>query len=255
MFEEILSRAPAGITSTTIEELDALRLRGANAAPGTLEFGDCPICHNKGYVLSKENGSLIARDCSCMVKRRNARRVKESGLEDILNRYTFQSYESAEEWQKDALRKALRFASAPDKWFIIVGTPGTGKTHLCTAICGDLMARGKDVVYMIWREEAPRLKALVNKRDEYERRMNVLKDCDCLYIDDFWKGGNVTEADVNLAFEIINARYIGANKQTIISGEKTIEEIFSIDEAIGSRIYERSPGFRVKTMGRNRRML
>ena len=74
-----------------------------------------------------------------------------------------------------------------------------------------------------------------------------------LYIDDMYKTGKgqqPTVGDVNLAFEIINARYNDTGKVTIISSERTVEEMLDIDEAVGSRIYERSKGNYLNLYGR-----
>ena len=46
--------------------------------------------------------------------------------------------------------------------------------------------------------------------------------------------------DVNLAFEIINARYNTSGLITLISSERTLDELMRIDEATASRIYERT---------------
>lgn len=67
-------------------------------------------------------------------------------------------------------------------------------------------------------------------------------------VDDFLKG-NVTEADRNIAFEILNARYIKPECATIISSERTIGQILDWDEAIGSRIAERAKGFTMSVTG------
>lgn len=75
--------------------------------------------------------------------------------------------------------------------------------------------------------------------------MHELKMVYVFYIDDFIKE-TVTDADINIAFELLNARYNDHEKLTIISTEK------SIDEALGSRIYERST-HRFKTLDVNRR--
>jgi DNA replication protein DnaC len=78
---------------------------------------------------------------------------------------------------------------------------------------------------------------------QYNEDIHFYKTVDVLYIDDLFKTGRgvgkkaqmPTEADINLAFEIINSRSI-QRKPTIISSESTIYEILNIDEAIGSRI-------------------
>ena len=57
------------------------------------------------------------------------------------------------------------------------------------------------------------------------------------------KGKVPTSADINIAFEILNARYQDPTKITILSSERIIRELMSIDEAIASRIYQMSQGF------------
>ena len=74
-----------------------------------------------------------------------------------------------------------------------------------------------------------------------------------LYIDDLFKG-NVTGADLNLAFQLINARYNDRKLITILSSELTLSEIIEQDEALGGRIYERARGFVLAAPNRNRRL-
>lgn len=239
-----------GISHTQLAEMKA---NVYNERQGDLGEFDCPICRNKGYVAFVSDDVVKTRECECAAKRRSLKRIRQSGLKDLLATYTFDSFETPKAWMKTAKRTAMDYLTKDDGWFVITGTPGTGKTHLCTAICGELINAGKEVRYMLWREEAPRLKAMVNDREEYEHRMNGYKKVDVLYIDDFLKG-NVTEADINLAFELLNSRYNTKRLQTVISSEKTIEQMLDIDEAIGSRIYERSKGSAIKTPAENWRL-
>ena len=70
-----------------------------------------------------------------------------------------------------------------------------------------------------------------------------------LYIDDFLKtrhGALPTDGDINLAFEIINARYNNRALRTIFSGERGLNEIMELDEALGSRIYQRCGKYKLK---------
>ena len=60
-------------------------------------------------------------------------------------------------------------------------------------------------------------------------------------------------ADINIAFEILNARYQDKDLITIISSEKVIKELLTIDEAIGSRIYEMTGDYCVQ-LNNNERM-
>lgn len=211
---------------------------------GNLTGCDCPDCLNRGFFFDvNENGYRFNRECKCMTTRRNAWRIEKSGLSDLMKRYTFDKWKAAEPWQESIAQKAKSFAENPDGWLAVCGKSGTGKTHICTAVCGELMKNGKSVRYMLWREAGTKIKTAIKEPDEYARLVDPLKMVKVLYIDDLFKTGKgqmPTTADVNLAFEIINHRYNTEGLITIVSSEMTMEEIMDVDEAVGSRIYERA---------------
>ena len=138
-------------------------------------------------------------------------------------------------------------------------TGNSGKTHICTAIAGHYIKAGKEVKYMLWCEEAKKLKALVNDKS-YQDLIRIYKTVDVLYIDDFLKvksGESPTPADINLAFEIINHRLIENNKITIISSEKKLDELMEYDEATMSRIYQKTGVYKLninKDISKNYRL-
>lgn len=84
-------------------------------------------------------------------------------------------------------------------------------------------------------------------KTSYNERLEELKNCKILFIDDLFKT-NPSLADIKNCFTIINYRYNLARSNadekfiTIISSEKTIAEITKLDEAIGTRIYELANG-------------
>ena len=251
-FEETeAKRSPNGGSSPKTAYIEHQRWRAAqfNKNPGNLTGYDCPECLNRGFSYkADEAGHLISVTCRCMTVRNNKRRMEQSGLSDLLSRYTFEAWRSETEWQRELAECAKRFAADPDGWFTVSGRPGTGKTHICTAICGELMKKGFDVRYMLWRDAATTLKAnSTNDAAAYAREIEPLKTVRCLYIDDFFKTGGQrppTVMDVNLAFEIINARYNSTGLITIVSSERSLDELMRIDEAVASRIYERTKAHR-----------
>lgn len=230
------------ITTTNEETLAEYGLDGVN----------CDICGNKGQLAYYRNGILYSKPCMCMAKRRSFRRIQRSGMADMFSRYTFDNYKTVDEDRKRIKVMAGKFAMDDSGWFYIAGQSGSGKTHICTAICSALVEGSKDVYYMAWRDESRNLKGLMNT-DEVDEPLRKLKKVAVLYIDDFLKGG-VSEADIRLAFEIINARYNDSSLRTIISSEMTIEEVLEMDEALGSRIYERSKGYTIKAPNENYRL-
>lgn len=228
--------------STTTESLEDYDLGGI----------DCELCNNTGHIVYRKDGMDFVKECECMNRRRSMRRIRKSGMEDLLKRYTFAAYETSDAERFNLKKKAVMFSETDTGWLYIAGQSGSGKTHLCTAICSRLMERGKNVYYMKWRDESRQLKALMNT-DEIDLMLTKLKKISVLYIDDFFKGGS-NDADVRIAFEILNSRYNDSNLRTIISSEYTLSDICQIDEALGSRIYERSKGYRLKAPSENWRL-
>lgn len=240
-----LSRAGGqNLLSMTLMEMEQWRADELNKRPGTLTDFDCPDCMNRGCFYHVDDaGCLYSEECACMVKRRSIRRMRRSGLGEMLGRYTLERWSEEEPWQRRAAQMVRQYAENPDGWFVMAGCVGAGKTHLCTALCSLLMERGMDVRYMLWRDICVRAKAVVNDEEEYQSIVRPLKQVKVLYIDDLFKtkkGQEPSVGDVNLAFEIINARYNDRNLLTVISTEYTAENLVSVDEAVGSRIYERS---------------
>lgn len=238
-------QVPEGLDLTQIPPRTAAeRVNESEGELNLFDGIDCPICKNKGYIA--EGADLFAftvKDCVCKAKRRARAMAQESGLTDLFARCTFENFTTPDEWTMklgEAAQDYLR-RRADGKWFFVSGRPGTGKTHVCVAICSRLIKAGQQTRFMAWREDAPALKAAINEED-YAARFREFADVDVLYIDDFFKG-KVTEADINLAFSLINARYNSRSKRTIISSELPLREIAKLDEAISSRIYERAKGF------------
>ena len=171
-------------------------------------------------------------------------------MADVIERYTFESFKTKEEWQKRLKASAEKFTENPGNWFYVGGQSGCGKTHICTAIVKTLMEKGFESKYIIWTEEITKLKANKNKDEEYRQLIEPIETAKVLYIDDFLKlpsGARSipTQSDIMTAFEIINYRYNNRGRLiTIISSEHTVEDLLYFDEALGSRIYETSKGSR-----------
>lgn len=194
----------------------------------------------------EENGALRFQRCKCQSIRDAIGAMDRSGIPpDALAACTWENWKTPENWQRRALTMAQDYvqqiAAGDPSWFIICGTPGCGKTTLCTTIFRAIVEGGKPGLYVSWREFARRAKAVGNDRDDFREETEPLKNTPLLYLDDFWKG-EIRPADVHLAFELINARYI-SKKPTILSSENTLEAILRGDEAIGSRLFEMAGGY------------
>lgn len=240
--------------SMTAIERERWMAEKANQSPGHLGGYDCRDCLNRGYFIRVDDqGCRYTQECQCMARRRSEQNMAESGLSELLRRYTMETWEPRESWQKRAANMVYDYAKNQDGWFFISGTPGTGKTHLCTALSGMLMERGMPARYVLWRDVATRATACINQADEYHAMVSPLKRVRVLYIDDLFKTGkgqSPTPGEIKFAFELINARYNDSRSLTIFSSERSINDILEIDEAIGSRIYQRAKNYYLDTTGR-----
>ena len=222
---------------------------------GTIE---CSECGNTGWInevvtLPSGYREIVSHECRCMKTRRSYRSMKKAGLAGVVDLYTFDRYKADTKLRRAVKDAAQKYTTTDEGWFFIGGQSGSGKTHICTAIVWDLVQRGSELLYMLWRDDGGRLKAGRNEREWFEEAIKKYRQIPLLYIDDFWKG-TVTEADINLAFEILNARYNDPSLRTVISSELSIEKILSIDEAVGGRIVERARGFICKAPEENFRL-
>lgn len=210
---------------------------------------ECPVCRDSGYILRvDENGYSYADPCKCRAIKDSRERLRRSGLAKEFKSKTFDNFMTFNNPQlEDAKRTVMKYAekfeemrNADANSLMLCGQVGAGKTHLGTACSVHLIDNGIPVIYMGYREEMTALKSKVTDKQAYTADMNRYKKAPVLFIDDFLKG-KVTEADVNVIYEIINYRY-NNNLPVIISTEKSLDAIMNFDEAIGSRLIEMCRG-------------
>lgn len=216
-----------------------------NANEGDLADGfDCNICKNKGVVFFVDNDIYIGtKPCECMQRREAIRSAKRSGAADLLKIHSFDKYEHGEKWQATIFDKAKTFAEHDSGLWFIGGQVGAGKTAISMSILNRLLERGKECRYFVWQNLVTELNRLQveNYGAEYEQGLDELAKIPVLYLDDFIRD-EPSKAEIKLAYRIINARYMatltGKKLLTLISSQRTLNEILTLDEAIGSRICE-----------------
>lgn len=237
-------------------ERKAQKLNEAVGYMDTVDGLECKKCLNRGDIavaVEDYNGGweVVHRPCKCMKVRNSIRQMQKSGLKNVIRDYTFDKFKDEDFWQQDLKRKAMEFSENTEgKWLFMGGQSGCGKTHLCTAVCRKFLLDGKEVRYMMWRDDIVKIKAVANDAETYAERINPLKTAEVLYIDDLFKTGRgrdgekqwPTGADINVAFEIFNYR-VANNLTTIISSECSIDDLLDIDEALGGRIYAQAGRF------------
>lgn len=205
---------------------------------------ECPKCKDKGYILVDIDGYDVARECECSGIRQAKELMRQSGISEGFLRKDFKNFDIRNNPQLgNAKNKAIQYTKdfsgvehERHNSIMFSGQVGSGKTHLGIAVCNRLMRDGVAVIYMAYRTAVTRIKQYITDDTTYNRELKRYMRARVLYIDDFLKG-KLTEADVNIMYELINHRYMN-NLPIIVSTEKSLDQILEFDEAIGSRIIE-----------------
>jgi DNA replication protein DnaC len=216
----------------------------------------CPLCGGSGYIIrhnSKEQDTI--KFCSCKDVDKSKILWRASGIETERNRLTFgnyKAYNSTTENIKgsaiDYFRNFNNIRANRRNSIAFLGQVGSGKTHLSVAIGLNLLAKGIPVVYMSYRDEILKLKQNILDEEYYANSLRRYKASEVLIVDDLFKG-KISEADINIIFEIINYRYMN-NLPIIISSEFTAERLLYFDEGVGSRIIEMCKDYTIEIQGK-----
>ena len=232
-----------------------------NAAVGHLDGCDCPKCKNKGYVFIVNYDELTCykEPCECMRNRKILSLAQHSGLGALLDTFKFENYyHNGEQWRETMYNRAQAFLQDDKPMFYIGGQVGCGKSFLCVSMVNEYIKRELDCKFVVWCDVVTALKqSVMQDTDKYNDLLTELQQATVLYIDDFFKT-TPTSADIDKAFQIINYRYnqskISKKRYiTLISSERTASELFTIDEAIASRIRELTTKDYMLTIGRDTR--
>jgi len=204
----------------------------------------CAKCDDTGYVG--------IRLCDCIRAELARENYYESGIGSLLQDQDFDNfdlnrYSAADRAAMESIKRAAQdFASAfdpiddthPRRGLFFIGPPGTGKTHLSTAVAKTVIDRGFWVIYdtaqniftQFERERFGRLKT-----DEEQERTRDYMACDLLMIDDLGTeySGNMTPL---ILYNLLNTRAMYARPILISTNLSTKEVLSKYDDRIKSRI-------------------
>ena len=185
----------------------------------------------------------------------NAKRSSDKMRESLGARFKTRTFETFDESLQtvafDVCKNyAENFSEIKDKnrnSLLLMGSYGTGKTHLASAIANDLIDKGVVVRFGTWEG------LLTQIREGFDTDTNVVrkfKSAQLLVIDDFGKDKS-SEWNDAILFEIINHRY-EANLPTVITTNLSGRDLMNrVGQAIYSRMSETFRG--VKMIGEDQR--
>ncbi len=210
---------------------------------------DCPVCRDAGYL---EDGTR----CSCFSKSLIDLAYRNSDLRSKLKRENFDAFKlelfseeilpDEEISQRDNMTNIVETSMAfieniktPHvENLLFYGSPGQGKTFMCSCIAKALIDANYHVVYQTAYKMFDTIKDFKFANDSAARtRYHLLIDCDLLIIDDLGTEliNTFTHAEL---FHIINTRLL-EQKKTLISTNLSPQEL---REHYGERIISRLIG-------------
>lgn len=215
--------------SQLLEKKSAL-LTAAGYAPDYTEVKyECDICGDTGVVDN--------RMCQCMRKKLVEAGFKSSGMYDLIQKQTFESFDlgyyQGSDGSLERMTKVFEFIKHYSSSFdpktspnvAMIGKTGLGKTHLSSAMAAEIIERGYDVYYtgamaMFGDFEVNRFGSAASP--EAEGNIEKYFTCDLLIIDDL--GVEVcNQFTVSCLYNVINTR-LNKHRPTVINTNLTQDE-------------------------------
>lgn len=183
-------------------------------AETTEQATPCPDCNDTGWRLDQGEAGEIAVRCHCAGTRRRERLLERAG---IPSRYRHCTLESFHIWNDEdptlgrALRAVQEFVDlypASEKGLLLMGTVGTGKTHLAVAALQELISnkgvKGRFADFTsLTLEIQMTFEGSGSKRD----LLQPLIAADVLVLDELG-AGKVTPWVMDLLYYLVNSRYV-----------------------------------------------
>jgi DNA replication protein DnaC len=218
----------------------------------------CSVCHGQGRLYVRDDrGYEVLRGCACGADPRRLALLTGLRLPPKFLDRTLQGYRAYSPAQQRALLRARRFVdefvpgAAGQRALLFCGLPGTGKTHLLSAMLRNLAARkavrGRYEEFFL---------LLSDIRDGFSRGLSSrewlepLRQVDVLAIDEIGKGGKNRDFEQGVLDEVLSVRY-NAGRPTLLATNYprpgTVGWEFradgqsaeNLEQRVGPRIYSR----------------
>ncbi len=202
-------------------------------------------CDGGGWLYENDT----ARPCSCQVQKKLESRFKASKITPAFKSKTFKNYITQgrppiiSKMRDSALHYTQHLQKLEENnWLVLLGRPGSGKTHLLMATANALIPRGVQALYFPHKEGMGEIMQGISDRT-INPKMEQMKTVQLLLWDDFLKplGERPKCFEIAVAFEVLNYRYLNL-LPTVVSSELLPGDLLAVDEALASRIIERGKG-------------
>lgn len=243
--QEKLSKRQSRSASVTLEQ--------KKPSSGDLPGYECDRCRDNGYIYDPDRE--VAYPCQCMERKKLKRLLKSCNISDEFihknfdnfdikgaDRRVVHAYNIAREYSNGLVARVKRgegLKGAP--WMGLLGTSGSGKTHLATATALPLIELGIYPMFFNWVQSFSEWLAYYNKPDEAYKVDEIrqkLYACDLLIVDDVCKESQ-RDTWVKEFCGLVDYRY---RKQLpiIYTSEYFYQLIGFLSKATAGRLFEKT---------------
>lgn len=154
--------------------------------------------------------------------------------------FSLREYEKLPSEEQQSLQKAFRaahtFAIDPQGWLVLMGSYGSGKTHLAASIGNYRKAMGEEPIFVVVPDLLDHLRATFSPTSSvpYDRRFEEVRTASLLILDDLGTQSATPWAREKL-YQLLNHRY-NAKLPTVITTAQRLDEI---DPRVRSRMLDK----------------
>ncbi len=157
----------------------------------------CPECNGSGWKIAERGGLSGAEPCRCVLSRRAERLEESAQIPPLYRRASFDNFSTlpdnpiANRVLSTAVTAVRAYArefpyNTRKQGLLLIGDPGTGKTHLAVAVLRALISRGFEGVFFDYQRLLDQIRSGYDPASGSSDReaYRLALDCEVLLLDD-----------------------------------------------------------------------